>query len=85
MSHDLHPRGEDVTEDERLWEKFCRDFDAAFFKCADTGEQRRIRASVGGRTVVVDIYPAGATMKKFDEMILGAVKQQTGIDLVKKP
>jgi hypothetical protein len=39
---------------------------------------------MGNHTVVVDVYKQGGTMKKFDDMILNAVKKETGIDIVDK-
>lgn len=64
-------------------EKFCGEFDEAVFDCADNGTKKRMRIKIGKRTVVIDVYESRGSMKKSDELILKAVKQQTGIDLVK--
>lgn len=69
--------------DDTSWERFLEEFAEALDNCFDTGEQ--VRVTLGGKTrnVTIDIYPEGGTMKKFDEMILKAVKENTGVDLVK--
>jgi hypothetical protein len=76
-------KGKD-DEGDKIWADFCHQFDKAVFKCADTGLGARLVISMGNHTVVVDVYKQGGTMKKFDDMILNAVKKETGIDIVDK-
>lgn len=68
--------------DESLWGQFCERFDSAVSKCAEDGTKSRLTLGIGERTVMVDIYEQGSTMKKFDEIILSTVKKETRIDLV---
>jgi hypothetical protein len=71
--------------EDKAWEDWTNKFDDALFECSEKGTPRRMTISFGDEpVVVVDIYRQGSTMKKFDEMILGAVKQQAGIDVAKR-
>lgn len=69
---------------EEIWQKFCEQFDQALWDCVDNGTTHRLTIGVDGKNVaVVDVYPQGGTMKKFDEIVLNAVKAKTGIDVAK--
>ena len=67
---------DDVTD------RFIDDILLAVQNCLTKGESWKI--SVPGKFgCTIDIHPTAASMKKFDSVILDAVKKQTGIDLVK--
>ncbi len=65
------------------WEKFVTDFDKAVDECASTGMEKRLQIGFtdGNYDVVVDVYPKGGTMKKFDDFILAAAKQHVGMSV----
>ncbi len=67
------------------WEKFTEDFDKAVFDCAEKGAHVRLTIGFDGdtHTVVVDVYPQGGTMKKFNEAILAVAKDKSGFKVEK--
>jgi hypothetical protein len=77
--------GGGVMEADKYWERFCEQFDAAVFSCAEKGTSARLEIGWEGdpHNVVVDIYPQGGTMKKFNEAILAVAKDKAGVKLVK--
>jgi hypothetical protein len=70
---------------DKKWEEFCELFDRAVFACAEKGTIARLEIGWAGdpHSVVVDIYPQGGTMKKFNEMILAVAKEKSGMKVVK--
>lgn len=66
-----------------LWDKLMNSVEDGLAKCIDTGEPFRCTMGAGERSVTIDIYQNKASMKKFDEIMLGVVKEKTGIDIAK--
>jgi hypothetical protein len=68
-----------------VWEQFCEQFDSAFFECAEKGTAAKMTVGVGEESVTVEVYRTKGQMKKFEDIILKAVKQESGIDLARGP
>jgi hypothetical protein len=69
-----------MTNDE-MWENLIDNIVTAIDECVAKGEPCRLTIGADGGPVTIDIYKSKATMKKFDELALGMVKEKTGIDL----